>query len=285
MEGDSSELEAMELVSSSHNNSSVLDLTSNTLPDTLCSWARTATYTVTMAGYRFAEYPVELLSTPTVPTFADFSKSRTVPKATSMMPPPPSPLVKNDTNTNLCLSSQDSCVDDCSVLDCPIECNPFCDGSEACNRSACLEPSRCSSIECCREPRCVSHSRLNSRRQSIDFCTTDVASQDSSGFMGALNDPMLCRWLLPDQQCDVSAPTKNALSQHIFHDHVDPQTLLTCKWDQCADLVDAQQLTDHLWHDHNPDTYVCLWYVFSETCFPFWYSFLDCKTCFTSMRS
>ena len=168
----------------------------------------------------------------------------------------------NECNVESDLSSLYSCGQECSVLECPSGCDPPCDELVTCEGSVCLNPSDCSSVECCREPQCFDHSR----RPSVDFDAVALDTQDASSFFGpGIDDPMHCRWLLPNQQCDVSAPSVNELSQHVVHDHIEPQTLLTCEWDHCADVVDAKQLTDHLRQNHHPDTYVCLWQGCGQT--------------------
>ena len=75
-------------------------------------------------------------------------------------------------------------------------------------------------------------------------------------------DPVQCHWQSPDQQCQMSAATYGELSQHVLHDHIEPQTAIVCEWDHCENLVASQQLTNHVWRDHHPDQYVCLW----QTC-------------------
>ncbi|KAF6220865.1 hypothetical protein HO133_002545 [Letharia lupina] len=219
------------------------------------------------------DFPAEAsgFSHPTVPNVVDFTKGKAPARD---MPPPPTPGLLSDFQT--------PCEGTCSVTNCESGCNPSVVGSGTCSLSQCNNSDQCTSEECCREPACLDHESVpTTRRESIDFSAEDQYASSSQhqfasssavfpaydnlpGFDNTNHDPMQCHWLLPDQECDITAPTKDALSQHVFHDHIQPETSLACGWSDCDEQIDAQQLTTHLWNSHHPeqhvpDSYVCLW--------------------------
>lgn len=216
-------------------------------------------------------------SHPTVPNIVDFTKGKAPARD---MPPPPTP--------GLLSGFQTPCEGTCSVTNCESGCNPSVFDSGTCSLLQCNNLDRCTSEECCKEPACLDHDSVpTTRRESIDFSAEDQyasSSQHQFAYSSAVfpaygnppsfdnieDDQVQCHWLLPDQECDITAPTKDALSQHVFHDHIQPETSLTCGWSDCEEQIDAQQLTDHLWNSHHPeqhvpDSYVCLWDGCRET--------------------
>ena len=216
-------------------------------------------------------------SRPTVPSVADFTKGKA--SATEVSPP---------RTTGLQSGFQTSCEGTCSVTNCDSGCNPSVPDSGICSLSQCNNFEECTSEECCRESACLDHiSILTSRRQSIDFRPEgqyDSSSQNQfanddvifsaydfgPGFDNIDDHSVQCHWLLPDQECAITAPTKDALSQHVLHDHIQTETSLMCGWSDCEEQVNVQQLADHLWHSHHPeqsvpDSYICLWHGCKET--------------------
>lgn len=80
------------------------------------------------------------------------------------------------------------------------------------------------------------------------------------GYSNIVTDPSIhCRWEAPGQSCNVSVSTPNDLGRHVLHDHLEPQTTLTCRWDECTEVVGFQQLSSHVMQEHDSDRYVCLW--------------------------
>lgn len=210
-------------------------------------------------------------SHPTVPNAVDFTKGKA---PAGGMPPPPTP--------GLLGGFQTPHEGPCSVTNCESGCNPSVTGSGTCSLSQCNNLDQCTSEECCKEPACLDHDSVpTSRRESIDLSAEDQYASSSQhqfanssamfpaydnlpGFDNIDDDPNQCHWLLPDHECDITAPTKDALSQHVFHDHIQPETSLTCEWSDCDEQIDAQQLTDHMWNSHRPEqyvpeSYICLW--------------------------
>lgn len=210
-------------------------------------------------------------SHPTVPNVLDFTKGKAPARD---MPPPPTP--------GLLSGFQTPYEGTCSVTNCESGCNPSVVGSGTCSLSQCNNLDQCTSEECCKEPACLDHESVpTTRRESIDFSAEDQYASSSqhqftnssavfpvygnlSGFDNIDDDPVQCHWLLPDQECDITVPTKDALSQHVLHDHIEPETSLTCGWSDCDEQMNAQHLTHHLWNSHHPeqhipDSYVCLW--------------------------
>lgn len=215
-------------------------------------------------------FPAEVseFSYPTLPNATDFTKGKA--PAGDMLPPP---------TPGFPSGSQTPCESTCSIVNCDSGCNPSVLGSGACSLSQCNNLDQCMSEECCRDFVCLDHSLPTTRRESIDFSAEDqyTSSQQQPGNSGAMfsaydhlagfddidDDPVQCHWLLPDHECDITAPTNDALSQHVFNDHIQPETSLTCGWFDCDERINAQQLTDHLWshhpEQHISDSYICLW--------------------------
>lgn len=210
-------------------------------------------------------------SHPTVPNVVDFTEGKA---PAGEMPPPPTPGLPSGFQT--------PCEGTCSITNCESGCNPSVIDSGTCSLSQCNNLEQCTSEECCKEPACLAHDSVPAtRRESIDFSAEDQYASPSqhqfvnsgsvfpaydnlAGFDIIDDDPVQCHWLLPDQECDITALTKDALSQHVFQDHIQPEVSLTCGWSDCEEQIDAQQLTDHLWNSHHPEqhvpeSYVCLW--------------------------
>lgn len=168
--------------------------------------------------------------------------------------------------------SSQSCDGGCSMGRCPPGCIPACD-MPSCDLPSCDIPScdasqvcdavdACTSDECTDSPTCVDDSCHWSFFGHVPAFGNDFSNQSAD--TGA-NDPMHCRWVMPGQQCDVSVPTMESLGQHVLHEHIEPQGFFTCPIDQCAEKLDAQQAPSHLMHEHNPDSYVCLWQYCGQT--------------------
>lgn len=86
------------------------------------------------------------------------------------------------------------------------------------------------------------------------FCDDDF----SNLFNCDVEYPMTCRWLETDQPCEISASTKADLRQHVFQEHIEPQTQQVCEWDNCHQTVDSQHFTAHFLNNHQPESYICL---------------------------
>lgn len=184
------------------------------------------------------------------------------------MPPPPLPSVAARKNTaqhhpatrmvsyerdGSCVGdcSSQSCDGGCSLGHCPPSCDgPSCEGSQLCEA---LDP--CTSLGCAGSPACVDNSCPWTSLGHVPASGNDFSDQAVDT---GPTDSMHCRWLMPDQQCDVSVPTIESLGQHVFHEHIEPQGTFTCPIDQCAERIDAQQAPSHLTHAHYPVRYVCL---------------------------
>ena len=216
-------------------------------------------------------FPVEAsgYSRPTLPNAIDFTKGKA---SASNVPPPP---------TSSFLSGfQTPYESACSIVNCESGCNPSVANSATCSLSRCNNLNQCTSEECCREPTCLDHSSLlTPRRESIDFnagnsfasshsqhqlANSGVVSpafNNSPGFDNATYDPLQCHWLLNDQECDITAPTNDALSEHVYHDHIEPKAIIGYGSSDCVGSLNAQQ---PMWNSdyperHASDSYVCLW--------------------------
>ena len=154
------------------------------------------------------------------------------------------------------------CEDWCSAADCRSQCNTSTHTAITCCESSCRHPEKCSDDECCRDSDCLrepenaahcEHASFGNGAQALNLDDFSVLlDYDHEDFMP-------CRWLETDQTCEAFALTKDALSQHIFREHIGPQTQQKCWWDDCTLTVNSQQFTEHLLHNHHPSSYVCLW--------------------------
>ena len=205
-------------------------------------------------------------SRPTLPNAIDFTKGKA---PASNVPPPPT--------ASLLSGFQTPHESACSIVNCESGCNPSVVGSGTCSLSQCNNLNQCTSEECCREPACLDHSSLpTTRRESIDFSAgNQFASSPSQrqlansgvvfpaydnlpGFDNTTYDPLQCHWLLPDQECDITAP---ALSQHVYHDSIQRETSISYGSSDWVGSLNAQQ---PMWNSnyperHPPNSYVCLW--------------------------
>ena len=152
-------------------------------------------------------------------------------------------------------ASQRSCLGKCSVIDCESICNPFDHSIETCS-TACLNTKECSGDSCCQYAECVdlAAQRDDEYHGEEQFCGDDF----SNLFNCDVEFPMTCRWLETDQPCEISASTKADLRQHVFQEHIEPQTQQICEWDNCRQTVDSQHFTAHFLNNHQPESYICL---------------------------
>ena len=162
------------------------------------------------------------------------------------------PLLSSKSST---CASQDSCLGKCSAIDCESICNPFDHSVETCS-TACLNTKDCSGDSCCQYAECVGlaaqrNGEYNGEQQ---FCDDDF----SNLFNCDVEYPMTCRWLETDQPCEISASTNADLRQHVFQEHIEPQTQQVCEWDNCHQTVDSQHFTAHFLNNHQPESYICL---------------------------
>lgn len=162
------------------------------------------------------------------------------------------PLLSSKSST---CASQESCLGKCSAIDCESICNPFDHSVETCS-TACLNTKDCSGDSCCQYAECVDlaaqrNDECNGEQQ---FCDEDF----SNLFHCDVEYPMTCRWLETDQPCEISASTKADLRQHVFQEHIEPQTQQVCEWDNCHQTVDSQHFTAHFLNNHQPESYICL---------------------------
>ena len=152
-------------------------------------------------------------------------------------------------------ASQQSCLGECSVIDCESICNPFDHSIETCS-TACLNTKECSGDGCCQYAECVDlaaqcNDEYHGEEQFHDDDFSNLFDCD-------VEFPMTCRWLETDQPCEISASTKADLRQHVFQEHIEPQTQQICEWDNCHQTVDSQEFTAHFLNNHQPESYICL---------------------------
>ena len=208
-------------------------------------------------------------SRPTLPNAIDFTKGKA---PASDEPPRPTASFPSGFQTPY--------ESACSIINCESGCNPSVVGSGICSLSQCNNLNQCTSEECCRGPACPDHSSLSTtRRDSIDFSVGNqfasspsqrqlansggifLANDKSPGFDKTTSDPLRCHWLFPDQERDITAPTNDALSKHVYHDHIEPETSNIKGSSDYVGPLNAQQ---PMWNSDYPerdapDSYVCLW--------------------------
>lgn len=155
--------------------------------------------------------------------------------------------------------SSQSCDDDCSGDDCELECAQSCAGTEQCQFPE-LNTFPCEDSHCDDHPCYSDHYQPDivcslgdgvSEWPNLQTCDADNGPDQFS-----LN---LCRWVLPGEQCNVSAPNMNELGQHVLHDHIETQQRFPCPWDECAEVLDVQRAPTHITQQHGRDKLICLW--------------------------
>ena len=134
------------------------------------------------------------------------------------------------------------CFDDC----CPARECPSCDST---CYEPCMNPEECSSITC---------RNLSCHGSPLPTCP-DHHTPAAELFGDAENNRLYCDWLGNGVNCDQSESDKNQLGAHVTESHIKPQAHITCEWDSCGMETDLRQLPKHLWADHEPASYVCLW--------------------------
>ena len=185
------------------------------------------------------------LSRPTVPDVSDFSSHGTTAK----------PCLE----TTIC---DEPCGDECENRHCE-----SCDGSPICCEP-CDNPELCSSGEC-EDPQCLEMpvSTCEDHHTHTHTPSYSYPSRTPIASMPAYVNPqqlMLdCQWETSGQQCDASMPL-STLSQHVLQDHIMPQAVLPCQWNECSNPVEIDDIASHVWQYHSPapkaDSYVCLWH-------------------------
>ncbi|KAL9098871.1 MAG: hypothetical protein Q9163_005548 [Psora crenata] len=151
------------------------------------------------------------------------------------------------------------CDADCDGMDCTT-----CEGSPICCEP-CTNPDLCSSGDC-DDPKCFDepHSICTGHHTPGCIYKSKESPGSNENSYAQLNHMSLdCQWQTSGQQCEVSMPSSNSLSQHVFQTHIQPQALLPCKWNRCGDQVEVDDIPNHVWHYHGPtpkaDSFVCLW--------------------------
>lgn len=155
--------------------------------------------------------------------------------------------------------SSQSCDDECSGDDCEPDCAQSCAGTEQCQFPEL-------NTFPCEDPHCDDQPCYSDHYQPDAVCSLRVGAsewpnpQKSDAESGADPYPLtLCRWVMPGEQCNVSALNINELGQHVLHDHIETQQMFACPWDECAEVLDVKQAPTHISQQHGPDRLICLW--------------------------
>ena len=134
------------------------------------------------------------------------------------------PSVENICNTTECTAK--SCP---SCVSCEQSCYLPCDNPDECSSDIC----RNLSCVCSPQPTCTGHH-------------TPIFDQ--------------CEWVGNGENCRATVNSPGQTVQHVTESHIKPQSQITCEWDSCGISTDVHRLPNHLWFDHEPASYVCLWY-------------------------
>lgn len=132
-----------------------------------------------------------------------------------------------------------SIVDTCCASECTSKTCPSCLSCERSCYLPCDNPEECSS-ELCVDQSCVCSPQLN------------FTGHDTPGFDQ-------CEWIGNGENCTATMHSPGETVQHVNENHIKPQTQVTCEWDDCGISTDVHRLPNHLWRDHEPANYVCLW--------------------------
>ena len=136
----------------------------------------------------------------------------------------------------------DLCFDEyCNATECA-SCDPSCN-------EHCQDHEECSSITCCNL----------SCPGSPEPPETDHTTTARNFLESTMNDGLHCDWLGNGVNCEQFEPSRNELGVHVTENHIKPQAHVTCEWDSCGMETDVRQLPEHLWTEHEPASYVCLW--------------------------
>ena len=128
----------------------------------------------------------------------------------------------------------------CNATECTAKSCPSCMSCEQSCYLPCENPDECSS-EVCRNYSCVC-----SPQPTCTGHHTPIYDQ--------------CEWVGNGENCAATVHSPGQTVQHVTENHIKPQTQITCEWDSCGISTDVHRLPNHLWSDHEPASYVCLWY-------------------------
>ena len=132
-----------------------------------------------------------------------------------------------------------SVVKTCCASECTAKSCPSCLSCEQSCYLPCENPEECSS-ELCRNQSCVCSPQPN-------YTGHDTPIFDQ------------CEWVGNGENCTATVHSLRQTVQHVNENHIKPQTQVTCEWDDCGISTDVHRLPNHLWTDHEPANYVCLW--------------------------
>lgn len=130
-------------------------------------------------------------------------------------------------------------MDTCCASECTAKSCPSCLSCEQSCYLPCDNPEECSS-EICDNQSCIC-----SPQPDFTGCDSPVFDH--------------CEWVGNGENCTATVNSSRETAQHVNEDHIKPQTLVTCEWNDCGLSTDVDRLPYHLWRDHEPANYVCLW--------------------------
>ena len=145
-----------------------------------------------------------------------------------------------------------SCLDGCQKDHGELDCMPtysdsnFCYGPDVCERATCDGSSLLDAPPVCLDDGCPF--TFLDRDESLEGQQLSTNMESTLPTGESMEPSLPCRWELPDDQCDVSLPSANALGQHIFQDHIEPLATFI-PWEPTNILPPEQQ----------PAEYLCQW--------------------------
>ena len=143
---------------------------------------------------------------------------------------------------NFTSSVEDLCCDgECTAKTCPscrsceLSCFLPCENPEECESGICEDLSCAGGSPL---PSCTGHHKPLSYTPTFDQCG----------------------WVGNGENCTATVSSPGQTVQHVTESHIKPQTQVTCHWNDCGFSTDVHRLPNHLWTDHEPASYVCLWF-------------------------
>lgn len=93
---------------------------------------------------------------------------------------------------------------------------------------------------------------------SIPTPLSDASMQPPQANLQHSNSLLHCHW---GNDCDEEFLNWFALDDHIFQNHVKPQTEINCQWSSCEEATDPNAILDHVKYNHHmgEGEHVCLW--------------------------
>ncbi|KAL9121731.1 MAG: hypothetical protein Q9187_001712 [Circinaria calcarea] len=146
------------------------------------------------------------------------------------------------------------CVTECDEDDCssvcsePDYCEPGC--IDTCNvGTVCSDPCL---DTLCEDVTCVEGVTVSKQKDS--YLTASTEANLNGGLSHLANSQ--CLWVSDNGYCRTMLPSPGALVQHVFKDHIEPQTAQLCPY-ECGATIDRGEIIQHMSREH---AYMCFEY-------------------------